>query len=102
MLYSFAIERTLDIIIVIIVIVVVVIIIIIIHVQLVECCLVNRRSGFEFCDTWSFIRFLHAAGVIVFLNKQDVLKEKVESGKSIAKYFPDYAKYQLDSKGKCY
>jgi hypothetical protein len=53
MLYSFAIERTLDIIIVIIVIVVVVIIIIIIiiHVQLVECCLVNRRSGFEFCDT---------------------------------------------------
>jgi guanine nucleotide-binding protein subunit alpha len=47
-----------------------------------------------------FARFLQAAGVIVFLNKQDMLKEKVESGKSIAPYFPEYKKYRMSSTGE--
>jgi hypothetical protein len=37
--------------------------------------------------------------MIVFLNKQDMLKEKVESGKSIANYFPEYNMYEMNSKG---
>lgn len=50
-----------------------------------------------FQDVWHS-RFLQDAGVIVFLNKQDILKEKIESGKSIASYFPEYNKYQMSSK----
>jgi hypothetical protein len=38
--------------------------------------------------------------MIVFLNKQDMLKEKVESGKSIATYFPEYNMYEMNSKGE--
>jgi hypothetical protein len=52
-------------------------------------------------DILSSIRFLHDAGMIVFLNKQDKLKEKVESGKSIATYFPEYNRYEMNSKGEC-
>jgi hypothetical protein len=51
-------------------------------------------------NTFCFVRFLQDAGVILFLNKQDMLKEKVESGKSIAPYFPEYNKYQMSSKGE--
>lgn len=50
-----------------------------------------------FEDIWHS-RFLEDAGVIVFLNKQDMLKEKIKSGKSIAPYFPEYKKYQMSSK----
>jgi len=56
-----------------------------------------RESVTLFQDMWHS-RFLQDAGVIVFLNKQDVLKEKIESGKSIASYFPEYKKYQMSSK----
>jgi len=38
--------------------------------------------------------------VIIFLNKQDMLKEKIESGKSIAPYFPEYNKYQMSIRGE--
>jgi hypothetical protein len=30
-----------------------------------------------------------------------VLKEKIESGRSIAPYFPEYNNYQMSSKGEC-
>jgi guanine nucleotide-binding protein subunit alpha len=50
-----------------------------------------------FQDIWHS-RFLRDAGVIVFLNKQDILKEKIESGKSIASYFPEYKKYRMSRK----
>lgn len=56
-----------------------------------------REAVHLFEDIWHS-RFLQDAGVIVFLNKQDMLKEKVESGKSIAPYFPEYNKYQMSSK----
>lgn len=51
-------------------------------------------------NTFCFVRFLRDAGVIVFLNKQDILKEKIESGKSIASYFPEYKKYRMSRKGE--
>lgn len=35
------------------------------------------------------------AGLIVFLNKQDVLKKKIEQGKRLDKYFPEYKGYKV-------
>lgn len=46
-------------------------------------------------------RFLQTAGFIIFLNKQDKLREKiVVEKKSIADAYPDYSKYKLETKGK--
>lgn len=52
---------------------------------------VNRlkESLRVFSDVWHN-RYLCSAGVIVFLNKQDIMEEKIRNGKSIAKYFPEY------------
>ncbi|XP_073964560.1 G protein alpha subunit f [Choristoneura fumiferana] len=46
-----------------------------------------------FEDVWQS-RFLLEAGLIVFLNKQDLLRQKVERGPGIARYFPKYRDYQ--------
>ncbi|VDO00432.1 unnamed protein product [Rodentolepis nana] len=49
-----------------------------------------RTSGLTVLDRW-----LKNISVILFLNKQDLLAEKVKSGKSkIETYFPAYATYQ--------
>ncbi|XP_050712293.1 guanine nucleotide-binding protein G(s) subunit alpha-like [Eriocheir sinensis] len=45
-------------------------------------------------------RFLKNSGFIVFLNKQDILKEKVGSGKNIGDHFPEYADYKLEDKDR--
>ncbi|XP_042877690.1 guanine nucleotide-binding protein G(f) subunit alpha-like isoform X2 [Penaeus japonicus] len=46
-------------------------------------------------------RFLKDAGFIVFLNKQDILKDKVVNDKKcIGDYFPNYANYRLDAKDR--
>ncbi|XP_050669259.1 guanine nucleotide-binding protein G(f) subunit alpha isoform X2 [Leptidea sinapis] len=45
-----------------------------------------------FEDVWQS-RFLLEAGVIVFLNKQDLLESKISQGKSIAPYFPQYSTF---------
>jgi guanine nucleotide-binding protein subunit alpha, other len=42
-------------------------------------------------------RFLYSAGVIVFLNKQDIMEEKIRSGKLIGTYFPKYYQYRLSA-----
>ncbi|KAK4884176.1 hypothetical protein RN001_000447 [Aquatica leii] len=55
----------------------------------------NRlREGFQvFADIfWS--RFVRKAGKIVFLNKQDILKKKIENGKKIEKHFPEFANFE--------
>ncbi|XP_035792283.1 guanine nucleotide-binding protein G(f) subunit alpha-like [Anopheles albimanus] len=54
----------------------------------------NRLTeGFElFRGVWHN-RFLAETGVIVFLNKQDVLEQKLLTGKSIRTYFPEYDDY---------
>ena len=48
-------------------------------------------------------RWLRTISVILFLNKQDLLKEKVRAGKSkIEDYFPDFARYRTPPDGKTY
>lgn len=46
-------------------------------------------------------RWLRTISVILFLNKQDLLQEKVRAGKSkIEDYFPDFARYRTPPDGK--
>ena len=45
--------------------------------------------------------WLRTISGILFLNKQDLLKEKVLAGKSkIEDYFPDFARYRTPPDGK--
>lgn len=45
-------------------------------------------------------RWLRTISVILFLNKQDMLAEKVLAGKSkIEDYFPEYARYTIPNEG---
>lgn len=45
-------------------------------------------------------RFLRTISVILFLNKQDMLAEKILAGKSkLEDYFPEYARYTLPPEG---
>lgn len=56
----------------------------------------NRlEEAFEVFENVYKSRFIRDAGLIVFLNKQDLLKKKIEQGKRIGKYFPDYIQYQM-------
>lgn len=49
-----------------------------------------------------FFRWLRTISVILFLNKQDMLAEKVLAGKSkIEDYFPEYARYTIPNEGSC-
>lgn len=52
-----------------------------------------RESLRVFQEVWSS-RFLRDAGFILFLNKQDILKEKIAAGARIEDYFPEYADYR--------
>ncbi|XP_047038477.1 guanine nucleotide-binding protein G(f) subunit alpha-like [Helicoverpa zea] len=45
-----------------------------------------------FQDVWQS-RFLLEAGLILFLNKQDILEHKISQGRSIAPYFPEYERF---------
>lgn len=48
-----------------------------------------------------FDRWLRTISIILFLNKQDMLAEKVLAGKSkIEDYFPEYAHYTVPEDGK--
>lgn len=48
-----------------------------------------------------YFRWLRTISVILFLNKQDLLAEKVKAGKSkIEEYFPEYARYQVPPDGE--
>lgn len=48
-----------------------------------------------------FHRWLRTISVILFLNKQDLLAEKVLAGKSkIEDYFPEFARYTTPDDGK--
>ena len=39
-------------------------------------------------------RWLQSVSVILFLNKQDTLRKKVEAGKRVEDYFPEFAAYR--------
>ncbi|KAB0803915.1 hypothetical protein PPYR_00885 [Photinus pyralis] len=55
----------------------------------------NRlNEGFKVFKDIFWSRFVRNAGKIVFLNKQDILKAKVESGKQLENYFPEFANYE--------
>lgn len=48
----------------------------------------------------SLLRWLRTISVILFLNKQDLLAEKVLAGKSkIEDYFPEFARYTTPEDG---
>lgn len=47
-----------------------------------------------FGDVWHN-RYLCSAGVIVFLNKQDILEEKIRNGINIGEHFLEYKSYSL-------
>ena len=50
----------------------------------------------------SHSRWLRIISIILFLNKQDLLAEKVRAGKSkIEDYFPEFKRYQIPLDGKC-
>ncbi|XP_047541306.1 guanine nucleotide-binding protein G(f) subunit alpha [Vanessa atalanta] len=51
-----------------------------------------QESLVLFEDVWQS-RFLIEAGLIVFLNKQDLLQNKISQGRSIAPYFPQYTNF---------
>ncbi|OWF48065.1 Guanine nucleotide-binding protein G(s) subunit alpha [Mizuhopecten yessoensis] len=59
-----------------------------------------KESLALFLSIWNN-RWLRTISVILFLNKQDLLAEKVKAGKSkIEEYFPDYRRYQIPSDSK--
>lgn len=43
-------------------------------------------------------RFLSNAGIIVFLNKQDIMESKIRSGKCMSEYFDDYKNFRITAK----
>jgi len=46
-------------------------------------------------------RWLRTISIILFLNKQDLLAEKIKAGKSkLEDYFPDFKRYQIPNDGK--
>uniref|UniRef100_A0A8C6MBN3 Guanine nucleotide-binding protein G(olf) subunit alpha-like n=1 Tax=Nothobranchius furzeri TaxID=105023 RepID=A0A8C6MBN3_NOTFU len=59
-----------------------------------------RESLDLFRSIWTN-RFLKTISVILFLNKQDVLADKILAGKSkLEDYFPEYKNYQVPADGK--
>ncbi|KAJ8944925.1 hypothetical protein NQ318_013073 [Aromia moschata] len=44
-------------------------------------------------------KFVRDAGLIVFLNKQDLLKQKIDKGRRIENYFPEYSTYKATDAG---
>ena len=59
-----------------------------------------RESLELFKSIWNN-RWLRTISVILFLNKQDLLAEKIRLGKSrLEDYFPDYSNYTTPSDGK--
>lgn len=43
-------------------------------------------------------RFLASVGIIVFLNKQDIMEAKIRSGKSVGDIFPEYRNFKITAK----
>lgn len=55
----------------------------------------------KFVYLYLLFRWLRTISIILFLNKQDMLAEKVLAGKSkIEDYFPEYANYTVPEDGK--
>lgn len=64
-------------------------------------CISLENTENKTCNFFLLARWLRTISVILFLNKQDLLKEKVRAGKSkIEDYFPDFARYRTPPDGK--
>ena len=64
-------------------------------------CLTLLLPRTRICVLASPSRWLRTISIILFLNKQDMLAEKVLAGKSkIEDYFPEYANYTVPEDGK--
>ena len=60
-----------------------------------------QRSAITRQLMFVLFRWLRTISVILFLNKQDLLAEKVKAGKSkIEDYFPEFARYATPADGK--
>lgn len=42
-------------------------------------------------------RFLSSSGIIVFLNKQDIMEMKIRSGKRMEDYYPDFKDFKISA-----
>ncbi|XP_018335773.1 guanine nucleotide-binding protein G(f) subunit alpha [Agrilus planipennis] len=59
----------------------------------------NRLAeAFEVFQTMFWSRFLEDSGKIVFLNKQDLLKTKIDNGHKVEDYFPEFKNFVLSEK----
>ncbi|KNC29201.1 Guanine nucleotide-binding protein G(f) subunit alpha [Lucilia cuprina] len=47
-------------------------------------------------------RFLASAGLIVFLNKQDIMERKIRAGKHIVDYFPEFEQFRNSPQAESY
>jgi hypothetical protein len=45
----------------------------------------------------NILRWLKTVSVILFLNKQDLLAEKIKSGRRLEEYFPEFARYSISN-----
>ena len=52
-----------------------------------------QESLLVFEEVWNS-RFLRESGFILFLNKQDILRNKIEKGIRIQDYFPEYSEFK--------
>ena len=57
-----------------------------------------RESLELFENIWND-RWLRNVSIILFLTKQDILQEKLEKGKKIEDYFPDFSAYRPPESG---
>lgn len=65
-----------------------------------EDCLTNRLAeALSLFDRVWNNNFLLSAGLICFLNKQDLMEQKIKNGKSIGKFFPEYQDFMLSNVG---
>lgn len=66
-----------------------------------RCSVLSGRVDVQCVYLFLLFRWLRTISIILFLNKQDMLAEKVLAGKSkIEDYFPEYANYTVPEDGK--
>ena len=69
--------------------------------QVFDCKLGLKTPSTQLMNASPVHRWLRTISVILFLNKQDLLAEKVLAGKSkIEEYFPEFARYTTPDDGK--
>ena len=61
----------------------------------------NRlRESLELFESIWNNRWLRTISIILFLNKQDILRKKVDEGKKVEDYFPEFQSYRCPPGGE--